>query len=98
MLAGVAWLVGIYSAVVVLHVLLPGRWVEGYALDAEGRPLRYRLNGLLVFAVMVAGYVALAAAGWIPVDVLYPHRYTMLATACAVGLLFTAVVVLPAPA
>src|SRR5579859_4005676 len=98
MLSGASWLIGIYLVVVVLHVLLPGRWVEGYALGEGRRRLRYRLNGLPVLVVVAAAYVGLATAGVIAPDALYPHRYVMLATACVVGLVFTAVVVLPAPA
>ena len=97
MLAGAAWLLGIYSVVFVLHVLLPGRWVAGYARDAQGRPLRYRLNGLRVFFAITAGYGALAAAGVFPWDALYRHRWSMLGTAFAFGLVFTAAIVLPAP-
>jgi Ergosterol biosynthesis ERG4/ERG24 family len=98
MLAGVAWLVGIYSVIVLLHVLLPGRWVEGYVEGPDGRPLRYRLNGLRVFVIVAVAYVALAAGGVVAWDALYPYRFTMLATACALGFVFTAAVVLLAPA
>jgi protein-S-isoprenylcysteine O-methyltransferase Ste14 len=91
------WLLAIYSATFLLYAALPGRWVDGYARDAQGRPLRYHLNGLLVFAVVVGGYVALAATGAIAWDVLYTHRGAMLATAIAVGLVFTLAIVLPAP-
>ena len=37
----------VYVLVLALHRLLPAREVDGYVRDAEGRPLRYRLNGLL---------------------------------------------------
>ena len=94
---GVLWLLAIYSATFILYSLLPGRWVEGYARDATGRPLRYHLDGLLVFAVVIAGYVALAYAGVIAWDVFYLDRFEMLATAIAVGLVFTLAIVLPAP-
>jgi delta14-sterol reductase len=112
------WLIGIYAAVFVLHVALPGRLVTGYARDGVGRGaaanetvgrgaaanetvgrrLRYRLNGLLVFFVIGAAYALLAASGVVPWDVFYTHRLSMLATAFASGLVFTAAVVLPAPA
>jgi delta14-sterol reductase len=98
MLAGAAWLIGIYSAVFVLHVALPGRWVTGYARGADGRPLRYRLNGLTVFVVMGAVFALLAASGVVSWEVFYTHRVSMLATAFGAGLIFTAAVVLPAPA
>jgi delta14-sterol reductase len=90
-------LLGVYLAVLVLHVTLPGRWTEGYAVDAAGRPLRYRLNGLLVFAVVVGGYAALAANGLLPWDFFYLYRTPMFATAFVVGLVFTFAIVLPGP-
>jgi Delta14-sterol reductase len=96
-LVGPALLLGVYLTVLALHVTLPGRWVDGYVRDAAGRPLRYRLNGLLVFSVAVGGYVALSATGCGSWDLLYVHRAAMLATAFAVGLVFTAAVVLPFP-
>ena len=49
----------IYIAILILHLSLPARRVEGYAVDAvTGRPLTYRLNGLLVFAVVVGIWLA----------------------------------------
>jgi hypothetical protein len=97
MVTGALSLLGVYLAVLLLHVILPGRWVEGYVFDAAGRRLRYRLNGLLVFAVVVGGYLALAASGAIPWDFFYLHRVSMLATAFVVGLAFTLAIVLPGP-
>jgi delta14-sterol reductase len=95
MFIGAVSLLGIYVLVVGLHVLLPGRWVEGYARDAEGRPLRYHLNGLLVFCVVVLGFAALAAGGLVPWDFLYLHRVAMLAAAFVIGVVFSASIVLP---
>lgn len=34
--------------VLVLHLILPARDVDGYAKDAQGKPLRYRLCALLL--------------------------------------------------
>ena len=95
MLVSVSALLAVYSVVFALYVSLPGRWVEGYARDASGRRLRYRLNGLLVFGVVVGGYVALAANGVMAWDFFYLHRVGMLATAFVVGLAFTLASVLP---
>jgi delta14-sterol reductase len=96
-LVGAVSLLGVYLVVLALHLLLPGRWVEGYARDAEGRLLRYRLNGLLVFVVCVGGYAALCASGVVPWDFFYAHRIPLLATAFVVGLAFTVAIVLPFP-
>ncbi len=95
MLTGAVSLLVVYLLIVGLHLLLPGRWVEGYARDSAGRRLRYRLNGLLVFCVVVCGYVALATSGRLPWDFFYLHRVAMLATAFVAGLVFTASIVLP---
>ena len=44
----------IFIAFAIATLVLPGRWVPGYAVDkATGEPRRYRLNGLLVFVVAV---------------------------------------------
>jgi protein-S-isoprenylcysteine O-methyltransferase Ste14 len=78
--------------------VVPARWTDGYVRDpATGRPLRYRLNGLRVLAVTVAGYAGLCLLGWLPWDVFYVHRWAMAAGACGLGVLFTLALVLPAP-
>lgn len=87
----------VYAAVAILQAVLPGRWVEGYAVDSSGRRLRYHLNGGLVFAVVITSYVALAANGVVAWDIFYTARFAMLATACVAGSVFTLAIVLPAP-
>lgn len=87
----------IYLIVFALHLGLPGLRVTGYARGTDGERLRYRLNGLAVLVVMIAGFALVTSAGLVPVDFIYRERVAMLATACAVGLVFTAAVVLPAP-
>jgi delta14-sterol reductase len=97
MLTGALALLGVYLAVFGLHALLPGRWVDGYARNAAGLRLRYRLNGMLVLCVVLGAYVAFAAGGLVPPDFFYLHRFAMLAAAFVAGLAFTAAIVLPAP-
>ncbi len=42
----------VFAAFFLAQMVLPGRWVPGYVIDpATGRPRRYRLNGILVFAL-----------------------------------------------
>jgi protein-S-isoprenylcysteine O-methyltransferase Ste14 len=89
------WIV--LAVVLALHVALPGRWVDGYVRDAGGRPLRYRLNGLLVLVSTVGLAAALVALGAVPSDALWRHRWAELAGACALGLAFTFAIVLRAP-
>jgi len=89
----------VYSFVFVLHLLLPARTVDGYVIDpATLRPLRYRLNGLVVFIVTIALYVLAAHRGLIAWDLFWTYRWQMAAGACVLGLVFTLSIVLPAPA
>jgi protein-S-isoprenylcysteine O-methyltransferase Ste14 len=89
--------VGVLALTLSLHLVLPARHVDGYVRDAEGRPLRYRLNGLLVFAVTVGLFGGAVALGWLPADAFYRQRVPAAITACVLGLAFTAAVVLGAP-
>ena len=87
----------VYGIVLALHLALPGRWVDGYVRDPHtGRPLRYRLNGLRVLFVVLAGYALACRAGWLPWDFFYLHRWEMAVGACGLGLIFTFAMVLPA--
>lgn len=89
----------IYAVVLALHLLLPARRVAGYVRDERtGEPLRYRLNGLSVLAATVALWALAGAAGLLPLDWLWQHRWSGLAGACTLGLLFTFAIVATAPA
>jgi delta14-sterol reductase len=96
-MVGFAWPLGIYALILVLHLVVPGRWVYGYVRDAQGRPLRYRLNGLRVHLLVIALYVVAAWRGVIAWDVFWTWRWQMAASACAIGLLFSFALVWPAP-
>lgn len=48
------WPLGVYGAVLLLHLVVSAQWVTVYVRGADGQPLRYRLNGLRVFAIAVA--------------------------------------------
>ncbi len=88
----------VYGLILILHLLIPARVVDGYVRDRmTGKPLRYRLNGLRVFVVMIAGWAAVCRLGWMPWDWFYLHRWEMTAGACVLGLVFTFAIVLPAP-
>ncbi|MCE9579673.1 MAG: DUF1295 domain-containing protein [Deltaproteobacteria bacterium] len=89
------WLV--YALVLLLQLVLPARHVAGYVRDAAGQPLRYRLNGLLVFAVILGGFSTASQAGWIAWDFFWLHRVEAVIGACTLGLAFTAAIVLTAP-
>src|SRR5581483_2059051 len=91
---GFLWPFVIYAVILLLHVAVPGRWVDGYVRDAAGKPLRYRLNGLRVFVLAIALYVGACRLGFVAWDVFYVHRWAMAASACAIGLAFTLWIVL----
>src|SRR5690349_20395900 len=97
MVAGALSLIAVYLVTFALYVVVPGRWVDGYVRDDAGRTLRYHLNGLRVFALVIGGAALLAWRGVIAADWVYLHRVEMLVTAIVVGLVFTAAIVLPAP-
>lgn len=93
-----AALVALYTLIFVLHVIVPGRWVAGYARDeVSGDRLVYRLNGPRVLAIVVGLYFAGGALGLFSWDYLYVNRWECMASACALGLVFTAAVVGGAP-
>lgn len=95
-LAGLFLPLAVYAVITVLHLVLPARHVEGYVAGGDGRPLRYRLNGRLVFPATVALWAGACAAGLIPWDLWWTVRWESLAGACVLGLLFTAGLVFPA--
>jgi protein-S-isoprenylcysteine O-methyltransferase Ste14 len=87
----------VYALVLVLHVVLPAREVDGYVRGVDGAPLRYRLNGLRVLAAVLAVYALAGHFGLIPWDFFFVHRWEGVAGACTLGLIFTAAIVLGAP-
>jgi hypothetical protein len=47
-----------YAFIFILHLLLPGQKVDGYAVDyATRKPLKYRLNGLVVLCTTLAALI-----------------------------------------
>ena len=87
----------VYLIVLALHLVLPARRVDGYVRDPEtGQPLRYRLNGLRVFFVVLALFFALSRLGWVPAALFYVYRWEGAVGACLLGLVFTFAIVLPA--
>lgn len=85
----------IIALIFVLNTLLPGRWVRGYiSKPGSEEKVRYHLNGIIVFIVMVALWFILGITGAVPFDYLYIHRWQGLAGACFLGLAFSLVIVL----
>jgi protein-S-isoprenylcysteine O-methyltransferase Ste14 len=89
----------IYGFILVLHAFLPARRITGYVVDPLTRqPQVYRLNGLLVLIVVLGCYLLAASAGWTDPAWFYHERWSLLLGACVLGLGYTLVLVLPAPA
>ena len=88
----------IYLMIFFLNALLPGRWVAGYITKANSQErMKYHLNGILVFFVVVLIWFLLGYFNIVPFDWLYNYRWYGLAGASATGIIFTLVVVLPYP-
>jgi protein-S-isoprenylcysteine O-methyltransferase Ste14 len=88
----------IYALMLLLHLVLPARKVDGYVTDeSTGKLLKYRLNGPLVLLVVVALWVASGATGVLEWDWLYTHRWSGLIGSCVLGVLFSLALVLSAP-
>jgi protein-S-isoprenylcysteine O-methyltransferase Ste14 len=88
----------VYLAILALYKVVPGKEVAGYVRDSQtGQPLRYKLNGLRVFFLVMASYVGLGWAGLLPWELFYVYRYESAIGACLLGLFFTLWIVLPAP-
>ncbi|MCJ7820206.1 MAG: hypothetical protein MUP53_03295, partial [Bacteroidales bacterium] len=88
-----------YIFIFILNVLLPGRWVTGYVnRPGSTEKLKYRLNGLLVLAVVLVTWIILCYTGVMDWDWLYKYRWYTLAGAVTFGLIFSFAIVLPFPA
>lgn len=57
-----AMILPVYGVCTLLHSLLPARILEGYCCDNDGKPLIYRLNGILVFFILIGGFFQLPLA------------------------------------
>jgi delta14-sterol reductase len=89
----------IYIFIFILNALLPGRWVTGYVNKAgSGEKLKYRLNGLLVLAVVLIIWIISCYSGVLDWEWLYKCRWFSLAGAITFGLIFSFAIVLPSPA
>lgn len=89
----------IYFLIFILNVIVPGRWVVGYATKTNStEKLRYRLNGLPILFIVVLSWLFLCRSGYVAWDWLYLYRWYGLAGAVSFGLIFSLAIVLPNPA
>jgi len=88
----------IYILVFFLNALVPGRWVRGYVMKENSDiPLRYHLNGIYVFIVLVSLWLVLGCFHLVEWDWLYQERWYALLGALFFGLLFSLFIVFPFP-
>lgn len=93
---GVLAPVVIMAVVFILNAILPARRVTGYITrPGSSEKMNYRINGILVFIVVVGLWFLLGITATVPFDYLYNYRWHGLAGACILGLVFTLVLVLP---
>jgi delta14-sterol reductase len=95
-LAGVLLPLAVYLVITALHLLIPVAPTEGYVHDDDGNLLTYRLNGLRVFLVTIALWLAACSLGLLPWDLWWTVRWESLLGAFVLGWLFTFWIVLPA--
>jgi delta14-sterol reductase len=89
----------VYGFIFILHLYMPGRWVQGYVTKPNSsEKLRYRLNGLLVLGTVVLSWGLLCYFKVLSWDWFYDYRWYALAGAVTFGLIFSLVLVLPNPA
>jgi protein-S-isoprenylcysteine O-methyltransferase Ste14 len=88
----------IFMLIFILNAIVPGRWVTGYVFKKySAERLRYRLNGIRVFLVVVVSWFLLGYQNIIPFDWLYTYRWYGLAGACMTGIVISLVVVIAYP-
>ena len=81
---------GIYGALFILHLVLPAQKVQGYCCDSSGKPLTYRLNGIVVYAASVyLFYQDVTILPHISRTALYKHHLSAAVCACGLGLLLS---------
>ena len=80
----------------VVQLVLPGRWVPGYVINPEtGKPRNYRLNGLLVFLIVLIVW-ALELTG-LPLDWFYRSSVYAVAGGTVFAIIFTLIAVFTQP-
>lgn len=88
----------ISAMIFILNALLPGRWVTGYVTKRNSEEkLKYHLNGIHVFLVMVLIWFFLGYFGIVAFDWLYRYRWYGLTGAFVLGITFSLAVVAAFP-
>ena len=86
----------VFIAFFVVQLILPGRRVPGYVVDAEtGEPRSYRLNGILVFAVAIIVWAF--EIGGLPRDWFYRSSVYAVAGGTVLTIIMTSIAVFTQP-
>jgi protein-S-isoprenylcysteine O-methyltransferase Ste14 len=89
----------LYLLIFLLQLVVLGRWVVGYATRAgTSDKLRYHLNGLQILILVVLGWMGLCYSGMMAWDWFYTYRWEGLIGAVSLGIVFSLVMVVGAPA
>lgn len=87
-----------YAVITLLHLVIPARRSRGYVTsDVTGQVMNYRINGRYVLVVSVVLWFLLGYFHLVPYVWLYETRWWGLIGACAIGVVFSLVVVLRHP-
>ena len=88
-----------YAVITLLHLILPARKIKGYVKNEKtGELLNYRINGILVLPSSILIWFLLGFFKIVPLDWLYKVRWFSLTGAVVIGLTFSFIIVLKAPA
>jgi protein-S-isoprenylcysteine O-methyltransferase Ste14 len=87
-----------YAVITLLHVVIPVTRRRGYVTsEVTGEVLRYRINGRYVLAASILLWFVLGYFHIVPYTWLYDTRWWGLIGACAIGVVFSLVIVLRYP-
>lgn len=84
------------TLIVCIHLLLPAREVQGYATDAYGKRLKYRLNGVYTLLVSLCIWYIAARNGYSWTN-FYAHLWIFAFSGCILGNILSALFVFSTP-
>lgn len=96
-LAAAVFIFLVYGACFLLYVVVPGPIISGYARDARGKPLRYKLNSLRVFLITIFLTCCTSYGSVFPFTLPILQRMNCCLSTCVVGLSVSFVCYLKGP-
>lgn len=76
----------VYGVCALLSALIPGHIVTGYVLGRDGKPLKYKLNGMIVLLSMMWLWLMLGLYEVVPFEFIAENFWGSAITACVLGL------------